>query len=84
MEALAMADDNSPASDLPFLRCGLIVVAVGALVAAIWLLSEVLLLAFGAVLVAVTLRVLAAPFSALLDRHPAGPVGLAALRNRQL
>jgi predicted PurR-regulated permease PerM len=56
-----MADDNSSASDRRFVRRAFIVVAVGALVATVWLLSEVLLLLFGSVLVAVTLRALAAP-----------------------
>jgi hypothetical protein len=41
-----MADDSPRASDLPFLRRTLILVAVGALVAAVWLLSDVLLLVF--------------------------------------
>jgi predicted PurR-regulated permease PerM len=59
-----MADDSPRASDLPFLRRALILVAVGALVAAVWLLSDVLLLVFGSVLIAVTLRALAAPLSA--------------------
>jgi hypothetical protein len=59
-----MADDSPRASDLPFLRRALIVVGVGALVAAVWILSDVLLLVFGSVLIAVTLRALAAPLSA--------------------
>lgn len=59
-----MADDNTTASDQAFLRRTLIVVAVGALVATVWLLSEVLLLLFGSILVAVTLRALAAPLTA--------------------
>jgi predicted PurR-regulated permease PerM len=46
-----------------FLRCALIAVAVLALTAAAWLLSEVILLVFGSVLLAVTLRSLAAPLS---------------------
>jgi predicted PurR-regulated permease PerM len=61
-----MADDSPRASDLPFLRRVLILAAVGALVAAVWLLSDVLLLVFGSVLIAVTLRALAAPLSAHL------------------
>jgi predicted PurR-regulated permease PerM len=58
-----MGEDNSssPASELPFVRRVLIVIALGALAATIWLLSQVLLLLFGSILVAVTLRALAAP-----------------------
>jgi predicted PurR-regulated permease PerM len=58
-----MAEENLSTSDLPFLRRVLILVAVGALVIAVWLLSDVLLLLFGSVLLAVTLRALAVPLS---------------------
>jgi predicted PurR-regulated permease PerM len=77
-----MAHDTSPASDLPFVRRALIVLAVAALAGAVWLLSEVLLLVFGAVLVAVTLRALAAPLSTHLglgDRWALAIVGVALL-----
>jgi predicted PurR-regulated permease PerM len=73
-----MADNDPRASDLPFLRRVLIVVAVGALVVALWLLSEVLLLVFGSMLVAVILRALARPLSthlALGDRWALAIVG---------
>ena len=49
--------------DGAFLRRVLIVVAVGALTQLLWALVEVLLLVFGAVLVAVLLRALAAPLA---------------------
>ena len=77
-----MAHDTSPASDLPFVRRALILLAVAALAGAVWLLSEVLLLVFGAVLVAVTLRALAAPLSTHLglgDRWALAIVGVALL-----
>ena len=44
-----------------FVRRVFIVVAVGALVAAVWALSDILLLLFGAVLFAVILHAIAAP-----------------------
>ena len=50
--------------DQVFFRRMLAVVAVGALLAALWVLSEVILLVFGSVLVAVMLRALAAPLTA--------------------
>ncbi len=77
-----MTDNDPQASDLPFLRRVLIVVAVGALVVALWLLSEVLLLVFGSVLVAVILRALARPLSTHLglgDRWALAIVGVALL-----
>ena len=48
-------------SDLVFVRRVFIVVAVGVLIAAIWALSDILLLLFGAVLFAVMLHAIAAP-----------------------
>jgi len=56
---------NSPASsehgDLAFVRRVFIVIAIGALIAAVWALSDILLLLFGAVLFAVMLHAVAAP-----------------------
>jgi predicted PurR-regulated permease PerM len=53
------------AEDLAFIRRVFIVVAIGALVAAVWALSDILLMLFGAVLVAVMLHALAAP----IEKH---------------
>jgi predicted PurR-regulated permease PerM len=53
-------------ADLAFVRRAFIVVAVGALVAAVWALSDILLLLFGAVLFAVMLHAMAAPLQARL------------------
>lgn len=61
-----MAEERSSESDLPFVRRVLILVAIATLVTAVWLLSDVLLLLFGSVLFAVTLRALAAPLTAHL------------------
>ena len=55
---------TSVASDFTFVRRLLIAVAIGALVYTIWRLSDVILLFFGAVLVALMLRSLAAPICA--------------------
>jgi predicted PurR-regulated permease PerM len=55
------------AEDLTFIRRVFIVVAVGALVAAVWVLSDILLTLFGAVLVAVILHALAAPIERQLN-----------------
>jgi predicted PurR-regulated permease PerM len=77
--ALAMSEKDANRSDLPFVGRVLIVVAVGALVAAVWLLSDVLLLLFGSILLAVTLRALAAPLITYLkigDRWAVAIVGL--------
>ena len=52
---------TSEHSDLAFVRRVFIVVAIGVLVAAIWALSDILLLLFGAVLFAVMLHAVAAP-----------------------
>jgi len=52
-------------ADVAFMRRVLLVVAIGAVILAIWALSDVLLLLFGSVLVAVMLRTTAAP----LARH---------------
>jgi predicted PurR-regulated permease PerM len=55
------ARTTSEHSDLVFIRRVFIVVAVGVLIAAIWALSDILLLLFGAVLFAVMLHAVAAP-----------------------
>jgi predicted PurR-regulated permease PerM len=61
-------------ADLAFARRVFIVVAIGALVAAIWVLSDIVLLAFGAALFAVALHALAAPLQAHL--HLGRPLSL--------
>lgn len=63
--------------DLAFVRRVFIVVAIGVLVAAIWALSDILLLLFGAVLFAVMLHAVAAPLEAhlRLSRLPALALG---------
>ena len=59
--------------DLAFIRRVFIVVAVGVLVAAVWALSDILLLLFGSVIVAVMLHALAEPIERRLGigRQPA-------------
>ena len=52
--------------DLAFVRRVFILVAIGALVAAVWALSDIVLLLFGAVLFAVILHAIAAPLQAHL------------------
>jgi len=54
------------ATDAAFVRRLFIVVAVGALVAALWALVDILLLLFGAILFAVMLHALAAPLMRVL------------------
>ena len=63
--------------DLAFVRRVFIVVAIGALIAAIWALSDILLLLFGAVLFAVMLHAVAAPLAThlRLGRRPALALG---------
>lgn len=57
-----MEDDNQRiSSDLFFVRRLFIIVAVGLLLVALWALSEVILLVFGSILVALILRTVAAP-----------------------
>jgi predicted PurR-regulated permease PerM len=58
---------TSEHSDLAFVRRVFIVVAVGVLVAAVWALSDILLLLFGAVLFAVMLHAVAAPLQTHLQ-----------------
>ncbi len=55
-----------PTSDVAFVRRVFIVVAVGALVVAVWALSDIILLLFGAVLFATMLHAMAAPLQARL------------------
>ncbi len=57
-------------ADLAFVRRLFIVVAVGALVAAVWALSDILLLLFGSVLFAVMLHAVASPLHTLLGLPP--------------
>ena len=74
-----MADDNLLASDRPFVRRVFVLLAIAALVTAVWLLSDVLLLLFGSVLVAIILRALAAPLVTYLglgDRWALAIVGV--------
>jgi predicted PurR-regulated permease PerM len=58
-------DASERSAELAFVRKVFIVVAVGALVAAVWVLSDILLLLFGSVLLAVILHSAAAP----LQKH---------------
>ena len=51
--------------DITFVRRVFIVVAVGALVAAVWVLSDILLLLFGSILFAVILHAAAAPLEGM-------------------
>jgi predicted PurR-regulated permease PerM len=53
-------------ADIAFVRRVFIVVAVGALVAAVWALADIILLLFGAILLAVMLHAIAAPLEAHL------------------
>jgi predicted PurR-regulated permease PerM len=59
-----------PLGDRRFLARVFMIVAVGALVGAVWLLSDILLLLFGAILVAIILRALASPLQAHLGLGP--------------
>src|SRR5688572_21893995 len=66
-----------PNGDHVFVRRLLIVVAIGTLIAAIWALSDLLLLLFGSILFAVILHAVAAPLEThlRLDRRPALALG---------
>jgi predicted PurR-regulated permease PerM len=68
-------------TDRAFVRRLFIVVAVGALVAAVWALVDILLLLFGAVLFAIMLHAIAAPLQKVLPvgRKPALAIGGAGL-----
>jgi len=57
--------------DSVFIRRIFIAVAIGALVAALWLLRDVIILAFGAVIVAALLRLGAEPFVRWLPKYAA-------------
>jgi predicted PurR-regulated permease PerM len=59
-----MAERKEKTSDAEFIRHVLIAISLAALAAAVYFLSDVLLLAFGAILVAVVLRTLARPIQA--------------------
>jgi predicted PurR-regulated permease PerM len=63
--------------DLAFVRRVFIVVAIGALIAAIWALSDILLLLFGSILFAVMLHAVAVPLEMYLrlGRGPALALG---------
>jgi predicted PurR-regulated permease PerM len=60
------APDSDRVSERDFVRRLFIVVVVGTLAAAVWILSDILLLLFAAVLFAVMLHALAAPLQAHL------------------
>jgi predicted PurR-regulated permease PerM len=62
--APATATPSDPDSDVRFVRRALIVLAIAALAAALYKLSDILLLVFGAILVAVVLRAIARPIRA--------------------
>jgi predicted PurR-regulated permease PerM len=64
-------------ADIAFLRRVFIVVAVGALVAAVWALADIILLLFGAILFAVMLHALAAPLRVHIGLGPRSALGLA-------
>jgi predicted PurR-regulated permease PerM len=57
--------------DKDFIRRIFIAVAIGALAAVVWLLRDVLILAFGAVIVAMLLRLTAEPFLRWMPRYAA-------------
>jgi predicted PurR-regulated permease PerM len=72
--------DNKPTSpDVAFVHRVLIVVAIGAVVLAVWALSDVLLLLFGSVLVAVLLRTIADPLARSLGIADRWALALAGL-----
>ena len=64
-------------ADLSFVRRVFIVVAVAALVAAVWALSDILLLLFGSVLFAVILHAIGAPLQARFGLRPIPALALA-------
>ena len=64
-------------ADLVFVRRVFIVVAIGALVAAVWALSDILLMLFGAVLVGVILHAAAEPLQRYLHIRRAPALALA-------
>ena len=68
---------SKPNSDWPFVRRVLVVFALAALMAAIWALLDVLLLLFGAMLIALILHAIAEPLQKILSlgRRPAMVLG---------
>ncbi len=68
-------DASSPGgtSDAQFVRRVLIFVAIVALAAALYALSDILLLVFGAILVAVVLRTIARPIQSATAAKSSGP-----------
>jgi predicted PurR-regulated permease PerM len=60
-----------PMRDSDFIRRIFIVVAIGALAAAAWLLRDVIILAFGAVIIAMLLRLAAEPFVPWMPKYAA-------------
>ena len=57
--------------DSDFIRRIFIAVAIAALAAALWLLRDVLILAFGAVIIAMVLRLGAEPFLRFMPKYAA-------------
>lgn len=68
----AMADFNvaEPSSDATFIRRVFIVISIGILIATLWVLTDILLLLFGSVLVAVILHAAASPLQTYLHFGP--------------
>ena len=71
--------NTTTSPDAPFIRRILIVVAIGAVVLAVWALSDVLLLLFGSVLFAVMLRAIADPLARSLGIGDRWALALAGL-----
>jgi predicted PurR-regulated permease PerM len=61
--AKSRASPPAPGSDWAFVRRVLIVLAIAALAAAIWVLADIILLLFGSVLIALMLRAIADPIT---------------------
>ena len=70
-----MARQNRPDAEADFVRRALIVIALAALALLLWQLRTVLVLLFGAVVVATIVRAIAEPFS----KHLRLPDGIAVL-----
>lgn len=77
--ARARAVPPAPGSDWAFVRRVLIVFALAALAAMIWVLSDIILLLFGSILIAVLLRAIADPITAYLRLKDPWAVMLAGL-----
>jgi predicted PurR-regulated permease PerM len=69
----------APGSDWAFVRRVLIVFALAALAAMIWMLSDIILLLFGSILIAVLIRAIADPITAYLRLEDPWAVMLAVL-----